>query len=149
MFRRSKKINVRDALERMQQAGVPRKLLDKLHRYLSESDEGGLFQYVPDIRSPEHEPYDEVAAVLAGRSERVVTLDLRPGDLQIFRGRYSIHRVTRVGTSSRPRHAAIFAYTEDEGVIGRLERTRQLFGRALPVHEHAEEERVRHDALRD
>jgi 3-hydroxyisobutyrate dehydrogenase len=116
---------------------------------VDEAGEGGLFQYAPNIRSPEHEPFDEVADVLLGRSDRVVTLDLRPGDLQIFRGRYSVHQVSRVGAGSRPRHAAIFAYTEDDGVIGRAERTRQLFGRTLDVHDDAEVSRVRRDDLMD
>ena len=77
------------------------------------------------------------------------SLDLRPGDLQIFRGRHSLHRVTRVGADSCPRHAAIFAYTREPGVIGRVARTRQLFGRVLPEHEQAEQQRVRSDALLD
>ena len=48
-----------------------------------------------------------------------------------------------------PRSAAIFAYTRRPGVIGRLARTRQLFGRVLPEHEQAERQRVRSDALLD
>ena len=46
-----------------------------------------------------------------------------------------------------PRHAATFAYTTDPGVIGRLTRTVQLFGRALPAHEAAERDRFRADAM--
>jgi hypothetical protein len=57
--------------------------------------------------------------------------------------------VTRVGRSSRPRHAAIFAYTERAGVIGRVARTMQLFGRVLTEHEAAEAARVRSDDLLD
>ena len=113
------------------------------------ADEGGLFEYVPRIRSADDEGFDAIAGVLAGGREGVRTLELRPGDLQIFRGRYSLHRVTRVGGGSRPRHAAIFAYTLEPGVIGRVERTRQLFGRVLAEHEAAERERVRSDALLD
>ena len=113
------------------------------------ADEGGLFEYVPQIRSAEHEGFDAIAGVLAGGREGVCTLELRPGDLQIFRGRYSLHRVTRVGAGSRPRHAAILAYTLEPGVIGRVERTRQLFGRVLAEHEEAERQRVRSDALLD
>ena len=100
-------------------------------------------------RSTDDEGFDAVAAVLAGGREDVRTLHLRPGDPQIFRGRHSLHRVTRVGAQSRPRHAAIFAYTLEPGVIGRVERTRQLFGRVLPAHEEAECQRVRSDALLD
>lgn len=116
---------------------------------IDEADEGGLFQYVPNIRSAVDEGFDEIQAVLEGGTTGVHTLDLRPGDLQIFRGRYSLHRVSRVAADSKPRHAAIFAYTEKPGVIGRVERTQQLFGRVLPEHIAAEEERVRTDALVD
>ena len=111
--------------------------------------DGGLFEYVPQIRSTDDEGFDAIGAVLGGGRGGVRTLELRPGDLQIFRGRYSLHRVTRVGAGSRPRHAAIFAYTREPGVIGRVERTRQLFGRVLPAHEEAERRRVRSDALLD
>ncbi len=116
---------------------------------VQEADEGGLFEYVPGIRDANDEGFDRIAAVLADRGEGVVSLDLRPGDLQIFKGRYSLHRVTRVAANSRPRHAAIFAYTEQDNVIGRLDRTQQLFGRVLPEHIAAEESRVRGDTLLD
>lgn len=116
---------------------------------VDESDEGGLFEYVPDIRSAGDEGFEHIQEILEGGRRGVVTLDLRPGDLQIFRGRYSLHRVTRVPSGSRPRHAAIFAYTEQPGVIGRVTRTRQLFGRVLPAHLAAEEARVRSDQLID
>ena len=113
------------------------------------ADDGGMFEYVPQIRSADDEGFDAIATVLGGGRSGVRTLELRPGDLQIFRGRYSLHRVTRVGAGSRPRHAAIFAYTLEPGVIGRVARTRQLFGRVLAEHEEAGRQRVRSDALLD
>ena len=113
------------------------------------ADEGGLFEYAPAVRSADHEGFETVGALLSGGCDGVHTLDLQPGDLQIFRGRHSLHRVTRVAASSQPRHAAIFAYTHQPGVIGRVERTRQLFGRVLPEHEKAERQRVREDDLLD
>ncbi len=121
---------------------------------VQEADDGGLFEYSPAIRSADNEGFDRIQAVLdqgnsASELESVHTLDLRPGDLQIFRGRHSLHRVTRLAADSRPRHAAIFAYTEQPGVIGRVERTQQLFGRVLPEHEAAEADRVRSDRLLD
>lgn len=118
---------------------------------VQQADAGGIFEYAPSIRSGEDEGFERIQEVLDGADDRpgIHRLDLRPGDLQIFRGRYSLHRVTRVGADSRPRHAAIFAYTEQPGVIGRVERTRQLFGRVLPVHEAAEAARVRSDTLLD
>ena len=116
---------------------------------IDEADEGGLFEYVPMIRTPDDESFDRIQKVLDDDRSQVKTLELHAGDLQIFRGRHSLHRVTRVPTSSKPRHAAIFAYTAEPGVIGRVERTRQLFGRVLPAHEEAEQRRVRSDALID
>ena len=116
---------------------------------VEEADEGGLFEYVPNIRSDGDEGFEAIQRVLDGDSEGVHTLDLRPGDMQIFRGRYSLHAVSRVAPTSKPRHAAIFAYTEQPEVIGRLERTQQLFGRVLDAHLQAEEARVRSDALTD
>lgn len=116
---------------------------------VDEADEGGLFEYVPMIRTADDENFDALQRVLEDDRAGVHMLDLRAGDMQIFRGRYSIHRVTRVPESSKPRHAAIFAYTAEPGVIGRLERTRQLFGRVLPAHEEAERSRVRADTLID
>ena len=113
------------------------------------ADEGGLFEFAPAVRSADDEGFDAVGALLSGSRDGVHTLDLQPGDLQIFRGRHSLHRVTRVAASSQPRHAAIFAYTHQPGVIGRVERTRQLFGRVLPEHEEAERQRVREDDLLD
>lgn len=47
------------------------------------------------------------------------------------------------------RHSAIFAYSERPGVIGSVERTRQLFGRVLPEHLAAEGRAVRGDRLLD
>lgn len=116
---------------------------------VDEADEGGLFEYAPMIRTADDENFEGIQEVLEGRTDGVHTLNLRAGDMQIFRGRYSLHRVSRVPLGSSPRHAAIFAYTQEPGVIGRLERTQQLFGRVLPEHEAAERARVRSDALID
>lgn len=96
-------------------------------------DAGGGFEYCPGIRSPGEEHFDDVAAVLDGDRRLVRTLTLRPGDLQLFRGRFSLHRVSPVeGTTAR--HTAIFSYSEQAGVVGSPERTRQLFGRVDAVH---------------
>jgi hypothetical protein len=97
------------------------------------ADGGGGFEYCPNIRSATSENLGDVRAVLVGDSDPVRRLELRPGDLQLFLGRYSLHRVGTV-TGTVARHTAIFAYSERVGVIGSPERTRQLFGRVLPEH---------------
>ena len=95
------------------------------------------------------ENFDDVRAVLEGRGgDRVRSLRLRPGDLQLFKGRYALHRVGTV-TGARERHTAIFSYSERPGVVGSPARTRQLFGRLLPEHAAAGRAAVRVDELLD
>ncbi|MEC3980724.1 HalD/BesD family halogenase [Amycolatopsis sp. H20-H5] len=114
-----------------------------------EAETGGVFEYCPNIRSARAENFDDVRGVLSGRDTRLIRrLSLRPGDLQLFKGRYSLHRVGTVGGGTA-RHSAIFAYSERPGVIGSVERTRQLFGRVLPAHHAAEAHSVRGDELLD
>lgn len=113
------------------------------------SEDGGVFEYCPNIRSARAENFDAVRDVLAGRGESLVRrLSLRPGDLQLFKGRYSLHRVTPVGGGTA-RHSAIFAYSERPGVISSVARTKQLFGRVLPEHLAAEGRAQRVDQLLD
>jgi hypothetical protein len=93
---------------------------------------GGAFEYAPNIRAGS-ENFEEVGRVLDGRSDAVRSLALEPGDLQLFRGRYSLHRVAPL-KGTRPRHVAIFSYVEEPGMVGNPERVRQLYGRVLPIH---------------
>ncbi|WP_083874395.1 HalD/BesD family halogenase [Nocardia paucivorans] len=109
---------------------------------------GGVFEYCPNIRAPHTENLADVRAVLTGVGERLIRrLELRPGDLQLFRGRFSLHRVAPV-VGRTQRHTAIFAYSDRPGVIGTVERTRQLFGRVLIDHLDAADA-VRGDRLLD
>ncbi|ANY07108.1 HalD/BesD family halogenase [Pseudonocardia sp. HH130630-07] len=108
---------------------------------------GGTFEYCPDIRSADAENTGDVAAVLAGDGgARIRRLDLCAGDLQLFRGRYSLHRVTEV-RGATARHTAIFSYSARPGVVGSAVRTRQLFGRTAQVHRSPRDVRV--DGLMD
>ncbi|WP_059005692.1 HalD/BesD family halogenase [Streptomyces specialis] len=114
-----------------------------------EAEDGGVFEYCPNIRSARDENFRDVRAVLTGSGEHLVRrLTLRPGDLQLFKGRYALHRVSTV-KGTRARHTAIFAYSERPGVIGSVARTKQLFGRVLPEHIEAEKKAVRVDQLLD
>lgn len=94
---------------------------------------GGEFEYCPNLRSPTDENYAGVEEVWAGKRAPVKTLNLRPGDLQIFNGRYSLHRVNPVAGMLK-RYVAIFSFVEEAGMVGSPERTRQLYGRVLPIH---------------
>lgn len=113
------------------------------------AEDGGIFEYCPRLRSAHAENIEDVRAVLDGHGEHLIRrLTPRPGDLQLFLGRYSLHRVTTVrGTAAR--HCAIFAYSARPGVVGTVARTRQLFGRVTPVHLAAGGRTVRVDELMD
>ncbi len=113
---------------------------------IQNGEAGGVFEYAPGLRSVEDECFDAVADVLDNRSDRVKSLPLVPGDLQIFKGRYSLHRVTPV-TGSQRRYVGIFSFVETEGMVGSVERTRQLYGRVLPIH--LERAGMRGDSLKD
>jgi hypothetical protein len=76
---------------------------------LQECLEGGKFEYVPGIRAADAENFAAVQAVLDGAREPVRSLEAGPGTLTLFRGRYSLHRVTPVRGPTR-RVNAVLAY---------------------------------------
>ncbi len=104
---------------------------------------GGGFEYCPDLRAPGAENYEAVRAVLDGERGPVRSLDLRPGDLQLFKGRYAMHRVL---PGAGERHTVLFGYAKEPGFIGRVHRTRQVHGRVTQAHIDAET-RARNDGL--
>lgn len=99
---------------------------------IQNAEGGGQFEYAPNIRKG-GENFKDVAKVLDGTSDKVRSLFLEPGDLQIFRGRYSLHRVAPL-RGPTPRYVGIFSYVEEPGMVATPERCMQLYGRALPVH---------------
>jgi hypothetical protein len=94
---------------------------------------GGVFEYIPFIRTPENERYEAVAAALAGDRDGVKQLPLAPGDVQLFKGRYTLHRVTAV-EGETTRMVATPAYSTKPGMVGPLHRMLRSYGRARPIH---------------
>lgn len=92
------------------------------------ADRGGRFHYAPRLRSEGCENYPAVARLLAGGGD-YVDLDLAEGDLQLFEGRCSMHRVTAPGPGSW-RCMALLSYCDRPGVIGSAEVQVNLYGRA-------------------
>ena len=113
---------------------------------LQNAQSGGIFEYSPHLRSATDENYPGVTAVLNDDRSLIRSLALEPGDLQIFKGRYSLHRVTPL-SGDRTRYVAIFSFTDSPDMVGSPERTRQLYGRVLPIH--LERAGQRNDALLD
>lgn len=114
---------------------------------IQNGEAGGEFEYCPALRSSLDENVPGVQAVLDGDRGPVRTLELNAGDLQIFRGRYSLHRVTAV-KGKRTRYVGIFSYADAPGMVARVERTRQLYGKVLPIHLEREKA-MRADMLAD
>ncbi len=112
---------------------------------VQDCDLGGVFQYVPNIRNKEDECYDEVLKLLKGDMSRVKEIKLNEGDLQLFKGRYALHRATRA-EGNTTRNLVVYTYTEKENVIGSSYRSEELYGKTLDVHK---EKRVRSDSLTD
>jgi hypothetical protein len=81
---------------------------------LREPEQGGLFEYVPNVRSDTDEDYDAVAAVFAGEREKVRIAKLAVGDLNVFQGNQTLHRVTPV-QGGRKRIVGLFSYDRRPG----------------------------------
>ncbi|MEP7204240.1 MAG: hypothetical protein ABI894_16630 [Ilumatobacteraceae bacterium] len=110
------------------------------------AERGGVFEYVPNIRRPDVENYEHVAHVLAGGHDGVRQLDLMPGDLQLFAGRFSLHRVTPV-EGTVPRYIGLPSYVHDPYRMNRSFHSETLYGRA--TDQHRQRERVLVDGLVD
>jgi len=96
---------------------------------LQEPGSGGVFEFVPAIRTTQNENYPAIAEALSGAGRDIRQLAIAAGTLVLFRGRYSLHRVTPV-VGSRPRLIAVLSYDTRPGVM-LTEHTRRLFyGRA-------------------
>ena len=77
--------------------------------------------------------------VLDGKPDLVKNLDLQVGDLQLFKGRYSLHRVNQIGKGAR--HTVIFGYARQPNFIGSVASTMKVYGRVMQQHIDAEHTR--------
>ena len=91
---------------------------------LQQPDEGGLFEYVPQIRGLDNEK-EIVQGVLDGSRQGVMQLPFTPGTLLVFAGSQTIHRVTRV-SGPIPRLVPILCFGETPDLVN-SEEVRKLF----------------------
>lgn len=87
---------------------------------LQEPEGGGEFEYAPAIRSETDENFEAVQSVLDGDRDQVKRVQLRAGTLSLFRGHYSMHRVTEV-VGQKQRIQAILGYTSKPDLFGNKE----------------------------
>ena len=99
---------------------------------LQDCERGGDFEYVPHIRTPEEPNYDRIERLLDGGRDGVVTLDMKPGTMALFMGRYSIHRVTAV-EGSTPRLVALLGYDTRPGIMSSDHLKLRRYGRTEPI----------------
>ena len=96
---------------------------------LQKADRGGDFEMAPNTRrSPEDEALGYMREVLTGPSGRVVSVGREEGELTIFRGCNSLHRVTPV-EGPRDRLMAVFVYEAEPGIRGDPEVNMTVYGR--------------------
>ena len=113
---------------------------------IQKPEKGGIFEYCPNIREPGNENFEEVKKVIDGDRTRVRQLKLEPGDLQIFKGRFTLHRVTKV-EGNRSRYLCIPAYVLDPWRVNTPEHSKAIYGKVLPIH--IERNIARSDGLTD
>lgn len=96
---------------------------------LQASESGGAFQLAANTRTgPDNEDIPYMKEVLAGHSPRVVEPSRSPGELTIFRGCNSLHRVSPV-LGDTHRLMAVFVYETEPGIVGDPEVNKTVYGR--------------------
>ena len=90
--------------------------------------EGGGFEYRRALRSDQDPNYDGVARLLRGEDHEIATLKLGAGDLNVFKGKNTAHRVTPpVGDQARL--VTVFSYYETPGRMFSDEENLGFYGR--------------------
>ena len=95
---------------------------------LQPSLRGGLFEYVPNIRSPTEPNFASMRRLLDGGREGIIELELKPGTLALFEGRYSIHRVSPI-EGDQSRLIALFGYDTKPGTVSSDVLKQRRYGR--------------------
>jgi hypothetical protein len=96
---------------------------------LQAPDAGGVFEYRSDLRSANDPNYDGVARLLRDEDPARQSLTLKPGTLNVFRGKNTAHRVTPV-QGAKNRMIAVFSYYDRPGVLFSEDERRGFYGRA-------------------
>ncbi|MFO1175664.1 MAG: 2OG-Fe(II) oxygenase [Paracoccaceae bacterium] len=90
---------------------------------------GSVFEYRSNLRSDTDPNYDGVARLLRGDDAEKKSLALKPGTLNVFRGKNTAHRVTPA-EGIRSRMIAVFSFYDRPGVTFSDEERLGFYGRA-------------------
>ena len=96
---------------------------------LQEAEDGGFFEYLPHLRQPDGSEADRISTLLDGDEHGVQRLAFSVGDLSIFGGRRSLHRVTEV-LGDTTRLVAVLTFNTKPGVMNSESVRRLFWGRA-------------------
>ena len=79
---------------------------------LQTADNGGEFEYAPNIRNKIDQNYAGVDRLFKSPDFEATRLALEPGTFTFFNGRHSMHRVRPVGSTRQPRIVSIFSFDQ-------------------------------------
>ena len=96
---------------------------------LQPAESGGSYQYFPFSRNESDEGFEIVARAQAEDLEGVEILEQEPGDLVIFQGKNTLHRVSEV-KGGKDRVIAVFSYDASPGKTLHEDTRRTFYGRA-------------------
>ena len=96
---------------------------------LQAPEKGGEFEYRTGLRDDDDPNLEGVARLLQGADPQTRITVLKPGTLNIFKGRNTAHRVTPV-SGSRQRVIAVFSYFDRPGVVFSHRERVGFYGRA-------------------
>lgn len=92
--------------------------------------DGGLFELAPNTRNGANdEDIAYMQEVFGGDRSRVETVSREAGELTIFRGCNSLHRVSPV-SGDQLRMMAVFVYEEEPGIRGDPDANLTVYGRS-------------------
>lgn len=101
---------------------------------LQAPESGGDFEYVPNLREDDDEHFDEVRRIMDGETNRIRRIEIQPGMLNLFKGHYSMHRVTPV-QGPRRRIQSILAYRDAPDKHGSLKSSILHYGPRVAIKE--------------
>ena len=79
---------------------------------LQTADNGGEFEYAPNIRNKNDQNYAGVDRLFKSPDVEATRPMLEPGTFTFFNGRHSMHRVRPVGSTRQPRIVSIFSFDQ-------------------------------------
>ncbi|MGB0387240.1 MAG: HalD/BesD family halogenase [Ardenticatenaceae bacterium] len=96
---------------------------------LQKPEAGGVFEFVPNLRTPDDENYSGLAQLLDGTHPDVVSRGVDAGTLRLFAGHNSIHHVSPVRGKTQ-RMIAVLSYKNQPNIVFSQAARTRFYGRA-------------------